>query len=144
MPGKVFSSPKVTVNGTDLSSWADKATVSQTLGSADITTFGATNSMKAPTLGDATITVDFFTDYATSGPNQTLSAMFTNSRNNVTGTVEIIPVGATGISATNPRITMPAAFLMNYTGGDFAVADASKFSAEFQNGGTAGITFGTV
>jgi hypothetical protein len=144
MPGKVYSFPKVTVNGVDLTSWADKATVTLSLGSADITTFGSANSMKAPTLGDAVISVDFFTDYAASGPNQTLSSMFTNSRNNVTGTVEIIPVGATAISATNPRITMPAAFLMNYTGGDFAVSDASKFTAEFQNGGTAGITFGTV
>jgi hypothetical protein len=144
MPGKVYSAPKVTVNGVDLSSWSDKAIVESSLDSADITTFGSANKMVAPTLGDAKITVDFFTDYVTSGPNQTLSTMFTNSRNNVTGTVEIIPVGATGISATNPRITMPAAFLMNYTGGEFSVGDASKFSAEFQNGGTAGITFGTV
>ncbi len=142
MAGKVFNNPSIKVNGVDLTTWADKATVEQSLAATDITPFGASNIVNTPGLGDAKITVDFFTDYATSGPNQTLKTMFDNSRAGTVGTVEIIPVQTT-VSATNPRITM-LSFLMNYTGFDGAITGASKFSAEFQNGGTAGITWATV
>lgn len=141
---KVFNNPSVKVNGVDLSGWADTATVEESLDPVDITTFGATNKVMTPGLGDASISIEFMTDYQTSGPNQTLRTFFTNSRAGTTGSVEIIPTLGVAVSATNPRITMPAAFLMNYTGFDGAIADASKFTAKFDNGGTAGITWGTV
>jgi len=144
MTGKVYNNPSVKVNGTDLSSWADKAVVESSLDSVDVTTFGAANKIITPGLGDAKITVEFFTDYVASGPNVTLRAMFVNSRGGTAGSVEIIPNVGVAVSASNPRLTMPAAFLMNFTDFDGAVDDASKFSAEFTNAGTAGITSGTV
>ncbi len=143
MPGKVYNNPTVKIGTVDLSAWATTATVEQSLDPVDITTFGAQNKVMTPGLGDASITIEFMTDYATSGPNQTLKTFFDNSRAGTAGSIEIIPI-ATTVSASNPRINMPAAFLMNYTGFDGQISDASKFTAKFDNGGTAGITWGTV
>ena len=137
----VFSNAKVTVNGVDLSQYADKVTVEQSLASVDVTTFGATNTVTAPGLGDAKITIEFFSNYAASAVHATLKPMFDNSRNNIAGTVVVLPVNA-GTSATNPSATM-ISFLMNYTGIDASVGDAGKFSAEFANAGTAGVTWAT-
>lgn len=141
MAGKAFSNAYISVNGTALSGDADTVTVESTLDSADVTAFGATNTVIAPTLGDAKITAGFFTDWRSGGPNEVLKAMHVNSRAGVPGTVEVWPVNSTP-SATNPRISM-VAYLMNYTALDASVGDASKFDAEFTNAGTAGITFGT-
>jgi hypothetical protein len=144
---KVYNNPsvKLGVGGAyvDLSGWADKATVEESLNKVDVTTFGAQNNISTPGLGDGKITVEFFTDYQTSGSNATLRSMFVNSRAGTPGSIEIIPNLGAAVSASNPRITM-ICHLYNYTGFDGAISDASKFTAEFDNAGTAGVTWGTV
>lgn len=141
MTGKVYSNACVIVNGVNLSTDADTVTVPAELDKVDVTTFGSANKVYAAGLGDASITVSFFTDWRSGGPNDTLKTMFANTRSGTAGTVEIIPAGSPA-SATNPRLTMVSnLFTYNYI--DASVSDASKFDAEFSNAGTAGITVGT-
>jgi len=142
MPGSEYRNPKVMVGTYDLSADADKATVETNLDSIDITPFGASNKVVTPSLGDAKITVEFFTDFRAGGPNEALKAFHIASKNGTPGTISVTPVNTT-LSATNLKATMTA-WLLNYTDFDASVGDASKFSAEFVNAGTAGITWGTV
>lgn len=141
--GQVFNNAKVTVGTVDLSDQADTVTVEMTLDGVDVTTFGAQNKMMAPGLGDAKITVDFFQNFATGKVHDTLIAFFNNSRAGTPGSISIIPVNTT-LSATNQRISLASAYLLTYNPLNAGIGDASKFSAEFVNAGTGGISYGTV
>jgi len=142
MPGSEYRNPQIKVGTWDLSADADKATVESSLDSIDITPFGASNKVMTPSLGDSKITIEFFNDFRSGGPNEVLKAFHVASKNGTPGTVSVLPVNTTP-SATNLRATMTA-WLLNYTDVEASVGDASKFSAEFVNAGTAGITCGTV
>ena len=142
MPGKSYNNPKVMIGTYDLSTDADKATVSSKLDMLDITPFGASNKVVTPSLGDAKITLEFFTDFRAGGPNEALKAFHVSSKNGTPGTISVTPVNTT-LSATNLKATMTA-WLLNYTDFDASVGDASKFTAEFVNAGTQGISWGTV
>ena len=142
MPGQEFRNPKVMIGTYDLSTDADKATVSSKLDMLDITPFGASNKVSTPSLGDATISIEFFNDFRAGGPNEALKAFHIASKNGTPGTISVTPVNTT-LSATNQKATM-LAWLPEYQDVDASVGDVSKFTAEFQNAGTAGITWGTV
>jgi hypothetical protein len=142
MPGKEFNNPKVMIGTYDLSTDANKATVSSKLNMLDITPFGSSNVVQTPSLGDATMSIEFFTDFRAGGPNEALKAFHIASKNGTPGTISVTPVNTT-LSATNLKATM-LAWLPEYVDVDASVGAASMFTAEFQNAGTAGITWGTV
>lgn len=140
---QVFSNAKVTVGTVDLSDQADTVTIEGSFDGVDVTTFGSQFKAVAPGLGDAKITVDFFQNFASGKVHSTLLNFFNNSRAGTPGSVQIVPVNTT-VSATNPSISLPAAYLLTYNPLVAGVSDASKLTAEFVNAGTAGLTYGTI
>lgn len=134
-----ITNAKVLVNSVDLSDHVQKVTVNDTRDSVDITAMGATSKAITKGLGDASITVDFFQDFAAASVHATLQPL-------VAGTtpfpVEVRPVNAAR-SATNPAFLLSGALLMNYGGIDASVGDASTISAEFVNASQTGMTYPT-
>lgn len=128
----------VAVNGVVLSDHAKSVTTEDTRDAVDITAFGATSKAVTKGLGDAKITVEFYQDFAASKVHATLQPLIAST----TGvTIEVRPTSGAR-SATNPAILMTG-LLMNYSGLDGSVGDASTIKAEFQNSSQAGITYPT-
>jgi hypothetical protein len=134
----VLTDAFVSINGVTLSDHAKKVTTTDTRNPVDVTAFGATATTVVKGLGDATISIDFFQDFAAGKVHATLSPLVAST---TPFTVEVRPTSA-GRSATNPAVLMTA-LLMNYTGLDGSVGDASVISADFQNASQAGITYPT-
>jgi hypothetical protein len=128
----------VIVNGVTLSGSANKVTVNDTRDEVDITAFGATSKSLTKGLGDASISVDFFQDFAAGNVHATLQPLLSSS---TPVTIEVRPTSAAR-SATNPAAVM-SGLLFNYNFLDGSIGEASKISAEFKNGAQAGITYPT-
>ena len=136
----VLTDAKVIVNNVDLSDHADNLTLADTANQVDITAFGTSGYMAyAQGLKTASITVDFFNDYAAASVHSTLQPLYQSGG---TFLVEIRPTSA-AVSATNPRGSMVAR-LYDYSGLTGAIGAANKQSVTFHNAGTAGLTWGTV
>jgi hypothetical protein len=129
----------VLVNAVDLSDHVSKVTITDTRDSVDITAMGATSKQITKGLGDAKIAVDFFQDFAGGKVHQTLQPLIGST---TPIAVEVRPVNAAR-SATNPAFLLAGALMMNYTGLDGKVGDASAISAEFDNAAQAGMTYPT-
>jgi|SRR5215471_13002809 len=134
----VLTQCMVLIGGTDLSDHAAKVTIEDNRDSVDITAFGATNKAVTKGLGDAKITVDFFQDFAAAKVHAVLQPLIGSS---TTTSVEIRPTSAAR-STTNPAALMQG-LLMNYNMLDGSVGEASKITAEFQNGSQTGMTYPT-
>lgn len=134
----ILTNASVTVNAIDLSNHASKVTVDTKRNQVDVTAFGATNTEYALGLGDATIAIDFFQDYAASSVDATLWAIYQGG----TAVPIVVKADAGATSGTNPTYTM-SGLLPDYTPLDGQVGAASTLSVTFINGGTAGITRGT-
>jgi hypothetical protein len=135
----VLTNALVLVNSVDLSDHCSKVTCTDNRDSVDITAMGATNKAVTKGLGDATISIDFFQDFAAGKVHATLQPLIGSS---TPVPVEVRPVNAPR-SATNPAIYMAGALLMTYSGLDGSVGDASAITAEFQNASQAGVTYPT-
>lgn len=134
----VLTDAYVTINGVTLSDHARKVTTVDNRDTVDITAFGATNKTIAKGLGDGTITVELFQDFAAGKTHATLQPLISST---TPITVEVRPTSAAR-SATNPAILMTG-LLMNYSGLDGSVGEASTITAEFQNASQSGITYPT-
>jgi hypothetical protein len=128
----------VSVNGTVFSDHASKVTVASTFNEVDVTAFGETFKEVQLGLGDASMTVDFFADFAASSIDQTLWPLHTSGS---VFPIIVKPTSATA-SATNPAYVMQAV-LSDYNPLDGTVGAASTTSIKFSNAGTAGITRAT-
>lgn len=128
----------ISVNGVVLSDHANKVTVEDKRDSVDITAFGAVSKAVTKGLGDASITIDFFQDFAAGKVHATLQPLIGS---NTPVTVEVRPT-STARSATNPAALM-SGLLMNYNMLDGSVGEATKISAQFVNGSQAGLTYPT-
>lgn len=134
----VLNNAQVLVNGVDLSDHVSKVTVKDQRTSVDVTAMGATNKTVTKGLGDGSITIDFFQDFAAGKVHATLQPLIGSS----TGvSVEVRPTNAAR-SATNPAVLMTG-LLMNYSALDGKVGDASAISAEFVNASQSGLTYPT-
>src|SRR3954471_1505146 len=107
-----LTNAQVLVNGVDLSNHVSKVTVTDTRDSVDITAMGATSKTITKGLGDASIQIDFFQDFAAAKVHATLQPLIGSS---TAVPVEVRPVNG-GRSATNPAILLTGALLMNYSG----------------------------
>lgn len=129
----------ISINGVTLSDHADSVTVNDGRDSVDITAFGATSKAVAKGLGDASISIEMYQDFAAGKTHATLQPLLGSS------TPVAIEVRATsgGRSATNPAALLAGALLMNYNMLAGGVGEASKITAEFVNGSQAGMTYPT-
>jgi hypothetical protein len=138
MAVSVLTDAMVIVNGVTLSDHANSVTINDTRDSVDITAFGATNKAVTKGLGDASISVDFFQDFAAGKTHATLQPLVGSSTGIV---VEVRPTSGAR-SATNPAAVMTG-LLMNYNLLAGGIGEASTISAEFVNSSQAGLTYPT-
>jgi len=130
----IIKDPVVTINGVDLSDHARSATINFAADDVDLTAFGATMKEHGKGLGDGSMSVEFFQDFASGEVDATLWPLATGTS---TFAMSIKP--ATGaISATNPEFQMTA-HLLEYSPMDGEVGAASQTTVSFVNAAQAGI-----
>jgi hypothetical protein len=128
----------VIINGVTLSDHADSVTVTDTRDSVDITAFGATSKAVTKGLGDATIEIEMFQDFAAGKTHATLQPLIGST----TGVTIEVRATSAGRSATNPAALMTG-LLMNYNMLAGGIGAASKITATFVNSAQAGLTYPT-
>ena len=129
----------VLVNGVLLSDHGNEITVEDTRDEVDITAFGATSKAIAKGLGDASITVKLFQDFAAGKVHATLQPLIGST------TPVAVEVRATSAarSTTNPAALLAGALLTTYRMLDGGMGDASETTAVFNNASQAGMTYPT-
>jgi hypothetical protein len=128
----------VIINGVTLSDHADSVTVTDNRDTVDITAFGATSKAIAKGLGDASISIEMFQDYAAGKTHATLQPLLGS---NTPVTIEVRPTSGAR-SATNPAAVM-SGLLTTYNFLAGGIGEVSKITAEFVNGSQAGMTYPT-
>ena len=128
----------VSINGVVLSDHGNSVTVVDNRESKDITAFGATSKAVAKGLGDASISVKLFQDFAAGKTHATLQPLIGST------TPVNVEVRATSgaRSATNPAALL-SALLMTYNMLDGDVGEPSEITAEFVNASQTGMTYPT-
>ena len=128
----------VIVNGVTLSDHGNSVTVNDEREQVDVTAFGATSKAYQKGLGDASIVVTFFQDFAASKVHATLQPLISSS------TPVNVEVRATSAarSSTNPAALL-SALLFNYNMLDGSVGEASTTEATFVNASQTGMTYPT-
>lgn len=134
----VLKNPTVVFNAVDLSDHCSKMTVATTFTKVDVTSFGATYLASVQGMGDATMTFDFFQDFAAGEVDATLWPL---SQSGNTFVVVCKPTNAV-VSATNPTYTMTGV-LLDYNPIDGAVGAASVTTVTVPNAGVAGLVRAT-
>lgn len=134
----VLTNASVTVNGVDLSDHVQKVTVETTRDNVEVTAMGATNKAYLGGLGDATMTVTFFSDFAASSIHATLYPLSTSS----TPFPVIVKPANVATSTTNPSFWL-SALMFGYKPIDGAVGDASTLDVVFQNATQTGMIVST-
>jgi hypothetical protein len=128
----------VTVDGTDLSDHCSSATIETSFDEVDLTGFGSTYKEFGQGLGDATITLAVFQDFAASSVD---SVLWPLSQSGGTFTVSVKADDAI-TSDTNPVYSMVGR-LFSYNPIAGGIGDASTTDVNIRNAGTAGLTRGT-
>lgn len=137
----VLRNAYIAINGTALSDHASSLTVEDSAEEIDFTSFSANGYREfGQGLKDATITVDFFQDYASGSVYQSLAGYYASGG---TFTVAVRSDAAAAVSATNPGGTMIAR-LYSFSPLSGGVGEAATTSVAFRNAGTAGLTWGTL
>lgn len=134
----VLKSATVTVNSVDLSDHISQVTIETQHDDVDVTAFGSTYREILQGLGDATITLDFFQDFAASKVDATL---WTLADQGTTFPVTVKPTSAS-VSSTNPRFDMTGV-LLSYSPIAGAVGAASTTSVSIRNASQTGLTRNT-
>jgi hypothetical protein len=139
MAKQVLRNAKITVNGVDLSDHASSVTLEDSAEEVDFTSFSSSGYREfGQGLKTATITAEFFQDYATGSVDATHYPLYASG-----GTFDVVVVPEnTTVSSTNPSYTMRSR-IYTYGGVAGAVGDANTVSITYNNAGTAGITRGT-
>lgn len=135
----VLVDASVVINSVDLSDHVQKVTIDSKKDTVEVTSMGASSKEYLLGLGDATIAVDFFQDFAASSVDATLYPLHHASS---VFPIEIKPTSA-GVSGTNPSYS-GTFILPEYTALDGQVGAASVLSVTFQNASQTGIVRGTV
>lgn len=129
----------VIVNGVTLSDHANSVTATDNRAQLDATTFGAGANIYRKGLGDATIEVNFFNDFAGGSVYATLQPLIGSSS---TIAVEVRATSAAR-SATNPGILLSQAMLFTFQPLSGSMGQMVGLTATFQNAGSAGMTYPT-
>jgi len=131
----VLKNAVVTINSVDLSDHISSVTVETTFDDVDVTSFGDTYKEILQGMGDATITCDFFQDFASGKVDATLNGLATNG---TTFPVTVKPTNA-ATSTTNPQYNMTGV-LLTYNPIAGAVGAASTTSVTIRNASQSGLT----
>lgn len=135
-----FTNALVLVNGVDLSDRCRGIHTVDTRAPIDVTAFGSSYTQETKGLGEASITLDFLSDFTAAKVHATLQPLIGST---TPIAVEVRAVNASR-SATNPAVLLAAGLLFSYSALDGAIGDAAEFSAEFRNAPTGtGITYPT-
>jgi hypothetical protein len=131
----VIKTPVITVNGVDLSDHCSEVTIVTSRPEVDFTSFQAAFAETLAGIGDATITAQFFQDYAAGKVDATLWPLSSSD------TPFVVTVKATNaaVGATNPRFDMTC-LLFEYTPMGGAIGTASQTPVTFRNAAAAGLT----
>jgi hypothetical protein len=130
----VLKTPVITVDGDDISDHVSEVTIETERDEVDVTAFGASNKEILAGLGDATITMQVFQDFASNEIDQN---MYQHSIEDSPFEVTVKPTSA-ATSATNPEYRMQA-MLFNYNPIAGAVGEASTTTLVFRNAAAAGL-----
>jgi hypothetical protein len=130
MAKTILQTTTVLVNGVDLSDHAQSVNVEGTGTEVDVTSMGGNGYTETLVgLKDASITVNWFQDFAAGEVHATLNALWAS---NTPFVVEVKPTNA-AISATNPACRLTQAIMPNYSPINGAVGDASQTETVFRN-----------
>lgn len=130
----VLKDASITVNGVNLSDHISSVTIESSFDEVDTTAFGSTYKEIKQGLGDATITLSVFQDFAAASVDATLWPL---SQSGATFPVVVKPSSA-AVSATNPSYTMTAVLLsFNPIAG--SVGEASTTDVTLRNAANTGI-----
>jgi hypothetical protein len=127
---------ELVVAGTDLSDHVQKISAPEKWPNLDVTGMGAKFVERLLGIGDFSVAVDFFQDYALGSVYATLAPL---AGSNTPFGVSIVPVKTGGPSATNPRFY----FLAVLDGNDLingAAGAPSMISCTFWNADQSGVT----
>lgn len=129
----------IIINGVTLSDHGNQVTVTDSRDDKDNTAFGATNKSSLKGLGEASMDIVLFQDFATGKTHQTLSPLISST---TPVAVEVRPTSAAR-SATNPAALLSSALMFDYKFLDASVGDVPTTTATFKNTGNAGMTYPT-
>lgn len=130
----VLTDARVTVNGVNLSDHVSSVTVETSKDEVDVTAMGAAFKQLLAGLGDATITLSVFQDFAGGSVHSTVWPLYqAGSQFPVT----VRPTSAAE-SATNPTLTMTGVIL-TYSPLAGSVGDASTTDITIRNAAQTGI-----
>lgn len=130
----VLKTATVVVNSVDITDHVSQVTIETERDEVDVTAMGATNKEILAGLGDATITVTVFQDFAAGEIDAT---MWPLSTSDTPFPVAVKPTSA-AISATNPEYQM-SALLLTYSPLDGSVGEASTTELTFRNASQTGL-----
>jgi hypothetical protein len=126
---------KVTINGTNLSTFLNQVELALESDDLETTAFGGTFRERIGGLKTGSLTLQFMQDFGASSVDATLFPLF-----NTLATVVIVPTSSS-VSATNPSYT--AVCLVNqYSPANAQVGDLSTLSISWPTSGT--VSRGTV
>lgn len=131
----VLKNAVVTVNAVDISNHCSSVTIETTFDEVDVTSFGGTYREIVQGMGDATVTLSLFQDYAAASVDATLWPL---SQSGSSFPVTVKPTNS-AVSATNPRYDMTGV-LLSYNPIDGGVGDASTTEVSIRNAAQTGLT----
>lgn len=129
-----FRDARVEINGVNLSDHISEVTIETSRAENDITAFGATNRVTVAGLGDATITMTVYQDFAGGSVDATL---FPLSSSDTPFNVYVRPT-TSAISATNPEYQM-SSLLFEYSPISGSVGEPLSSPLTFRNASQAGL-----
>lgn len=140
MPKLVATDVKTTINGQDFSDHIAAVTLDISTDEIETTAFGGSGfRTRIAGLKDASITLDFHQDFATTGSGAVDQTIWNNFGS--LATVVVVPTSGS-VSATNPSYS--GVFLVSQTTPVAStVGDLATQSLTWPTAGTAGITRGT-
>jgi hypothetical protein len=135
-----FTNALVLINSVDLSAQARGIHTVDSRAPVDVTAFGSSYTQETKGLGEASIAIDFLSDFSAGKVHATIQPLVGST---TPIAVEVRAVNAAR-SATNPAILLASALCFVYNALDATIGDAAMFTAEFRNApGGAGITYPT-
>lgn len=129
----------IIINGVTLSDHGNQVTVTDDREEKDATAFGATSKASLKGLGEASMDLVLFQDFAAAKTHATLQPLIGST---TPVAVEVRPTSAAR-SATNPSALLSSALMFSYKMLDASVGDVPATTCTFKNSGNAGMTYPT-
>lgn len=129
----------IIINGVTLSDHGNQITITDDREEKDVTAFGATSKAYQKGLGDASMDLVLFQDFASGKTHATLQPLIGST---TPVAVEVRPTSAAR-SATNPAAYLATALMFNYKMLDASVGDVPATTCTFKNSGNAGMAYPT-